>query len=241
MKKLILLLLLIPSLAWGQVSTSGVSLSGCSSGGVSAAACTDPTGSIYTDGFETDNSANWTLTAGVTYQVDVSAKGTPSSNVCTYGMYFTSTGTIARGYHDIGTTRSEYYARIPIYIESSSVSNFDSIEIFRLSADTAGAGGICSIRLYKSASGWKIKADGADTATISDILAEDTWYVVDVYAKSNDATSQVSLDGIDGSTHQHFTGLTSTSNRYVQAGLLTGSRTADIYFGYVAVDADGAY
>ena len=38
MKKLILLLLLIPSLAWGQVSTSGVSLSGCSSGGVSAAA-----------------------------------------------------------------------------------------------------------------------------------------------------------------------------------------------------------
>jgi hypothetical protein len=39
MKKLILLLLLIPSLAWGQVSTSGVSLSGCSSGGASAAAC----------------------------------------------------------------------------------------------------------------------------------------------------------------------------------------------------------
>jgi hypothetical protein len=44
MKKLILLLLLIPSLAWGQVSTSGVSLSGCSSGGVSAAAAPYCTG-----------------------------------------------------------------------------------------------------------------------------------------------------------------------------------------------------
>lgn len=33
MKKLILLLLLIPSLAWGQASLSGVSLSGCSTGG----------------------------------------------------------------------------------------------------------------------------------------------------------------------------------------------------------------
>lgn len=43
MKKLILLLLLIPSLAWGQVSTSGVSLSGCSSGGASAAACSSGT------------------------------------------------------------------------------------------------------------------------------------------------------------------------------------------------------
>ena len=39
MKKLILLLLLIPSLAWGQVSTSGVSLSGCATGGTTTVAC----------------------------------------------------------------------------------------------------------------------------------------------------------------------------------------------------------
>jgi hypothetical protein len=52
MKKLILLLLLIPSLAWGQVSTSGVSLSGCSSGGVSAAAAN------YTDCSQINGNGN---------------------------------------------------------------------------------------------------------------------------------------------------------------------------------------
>lgn len=44
MKRLLFLLLLFPSLAWGQVSTSGVSLSGCSTGG-GAAACTTSTDS----------------------------------------------------------------------------------------------------------------------------------------------------------------------------------------------------
>lgn len=37
MKRLLFLFLLLPSLAWGQVSTSGVSLSGCSTGGGAAA------------------------------------------------------------------------------------------------------------------------------------------------------------------------------------------------------------
>jgi hypothetical protein len=59
MKKLILLLLLIPSLAWGQVSTSGVSLSGCSSGGASAAAaCTTSNHSSLVDNVETGESAS---------------------------------------------------------------------------------------------------------------------------------------------------------------------------------------
>lgn len=43
MKRLLFLFLLLPSLAWGQVSTSGVSLSGCGTGGTAAAACSSGT------------------------------------------------------------------------------------------------------------------------------------------------------------------------------------------------------
>lgn len=58
MKKLLFLLLLIPSLAWGQVSTSGVSLSGCSTGGGAVGSYTemyayDTNDTAFSGGYDT--------------------------------------------------------------------------------------------------------------------------------------------------------------------------------------------
>lgn len=53
MKRLLFLLLLIPSLAWGQASMSGVSFSGCATGSGTAAGC------AISDDFSSDTHLNY--------------------------------------------------------------------------------------------------------------------------------------------------------------------------------------
>lgn len=81
MKKLILLLLLIPSLAWGQVSTSGVSLSGCSSGGASAAKSCPSSATSLIDNIPDDDDFVGVIGTGITTNYGpVGQRYTPAAN-----------------------------------------------------------------------------------------------------------------------------------------------------------------
>jgi hypothetical protein len=209
MKKLILLLLLIPSLAWGQVSTSGVSLSGCSSGGVSAAACTSVTVDFWQT-FEFDDSApisdttalaandnaagTWT-TMGTVALSDISTDATKSLSFCPGGVADTGT----RGYRWSTDAATNY-----CNISYSAAAGHDTLSIGFWFQITAGIVNMTDCPLFSFTSSGlarlSIKAERVTNHYLkfsggtgnTGTLSVGTWYwVVAKYVRNGTSTLRV--------------------------------------------------
>lgn len=232
--------------------------SGTASEGPACDATSEPAGSLFSDGFETETTGFelticgsvpcWTETS-LTVPSDISALS-PLTESCNQGAQSNAAAGLAYGWYDTNAAINGYYGRLSLYIVSHGLTTGQSTIIARAGSNTSGANSAGSLQIYSpDGTALSLRGVGVTTATIN--VAIETWYVVDYCIVDGGETGDfcgtgvngkgwISIDG--GTTKTTFTCTDiTTDSRYFLYGSGTSSRTINLHFGYVAADADGAW
>lgn len=256
MKKLLILLLLLPSLAWGQeyARMNPYILGG---GASAAAACSTPAGGIFSEGLETPGKEEtWTDVGGgtVTWNSALAGLSGGAGNAtvnCTYGVRFLSTAdNPSYSYLNMGETKADLYIEFSIYVDSESLGNGESANILKVcnAANETAAGCHNQLALSQSSGGdlrWAYYDNTTATYTADGTWAADNWYYVKMYFKDADAGCYVKIGTTYGGTEILNDTVTckdvSANPQYVFVGSQSWPRILDLYFGYISGDADGTF
>jgi len=256
MKKLLLLLLILPSLAFGAMDTfegSAVTTSttiegssgidtvdgGTVTGGV---ACSDPEGDQVTEGFETPGyeltspcgaSPCWDETGSPTanYTLSSLSGGSGADENCDYGLQAVGTGADTHTTVTIGSGLSEFWIKFSYYLDSFSFTSGTTITIYN--------SGIASIRLYNDGGTPQLYARAAGDGS-KYTIALDTWYYIEFHVVNNDTgdiTIGTSYGGTEIANAGTFTGYDNGAQTTFSIGNLS-IKTATMVFGYFTLDDD---
>lgn len=247
MKKLMLILLLFPALAW-----AGPGYMVFDSNAVPVVAgCSTPTGDVIYESFGDDSTActaggteacvnTWTI-SGDSQTFKSELPGSPPEGSCTYGLLSdTANESTERIYLDIGDAiayTTSVDVELSLYVDSATTIDNNATMIFvSFGANNAGNYNFAwSLQLLDSSEIQPIiRANGASVAT-GTTLTENTWYTIFVHS---DATAADSYYTVNGGAHQTFTRY-DKNMEYLVVGSVSGEGATEalkFYVGYVYVN-----
>lgn len=220
--------------------------SACAGAGGAAAACTTPTGSILSEGFNSTPDNTWVKPITqeghtVTYGTDLPA-GDPTGS-CAKGVRIvvTSTANRERIYWDRGSaldsSAGSFDVEFSILFNSFNIATNDELYLAIWSADTEGGSYPFRLILKNDAGTYKIYSA---TSTKSTVVIN-TWYVVKLHADTTTTNSYIQVTGggltaCDTASECTFTS-GDVDGRYMVFGK-GGYDTdyADFYIGYVKIN-----
>lgn len=213
-------------------------------GGVSAAACSTPSGDLSSEGFEGGAEETWTNIQGTpdfAYALSGLSGGTGAAQNCSYGMKINAVNTYVYALRDLGAGQANLYIKFSFYVDSHSIAEGTNTTILKVGS----ASNESDILLYS-----RLKLTGGNlqfgpTAETYYNISINTWYYVELYVAdaSESCTYKIgtTYGGSDIASEPDPCPNVISNPRYIFLGNTATSRTIDIIYGYFAADDDGTF
>lgn len=264
MKKLLLILLLLPALAWGgepiEIARMNPYILGSGGSAAPAEDCT-PAGSYtqyfvesfgdgtaaecYSGAGGTTCEQTWSINGDST-TIATLPSGAPTGS-CTKGLYVdTSNENSERVYIDFGTaidaSATKWDLQYTFYVDDATIGTGTSITMVMMDTDDTPGSSFAGCALKNNAGTWEIWCGLSPNVAI----ALDTWYTLRYHNDTTlgAASMQItggSLSGTCVDTPCTFNGSTSVDPEYLHIGSLGGEGAGELmkyYIGYILIETE---